>query len=375
MKPIEKKKLNESLKQCTDDVQRVSVYYEWASRLYDEDRHQAAIPLYKAALDLETSPNGRGYFLAQIGICCYFLENDREASRFLSRAKKSFRPKLVDFNGEICGLTQYYLGAIYAFQGKPRRALAEQLEALPYVLSLHKENLWLLYVALSRSYDQLGKDAEAIQYDQKAIEVISDQDPNLTYLYESMALHYFELGQYDEALKAYQKILELDPEFENREEIYSRIGNCYQNLTNYRSALDAYKTILEVKQLTGSKEGLTRLHIQQASCHFRLGDFNTALETARQSLKLRPRNPVERAQLYGLVAISLYELGSEEAAIQAGDKALSLSNHFQDLDQLLFRMAMAYHKLGDNRKFRQLKTRCKRAFPGHAWNKLLDKLA
>jgi tetratricopeptide (TPR) repeat protein len=374
MKPIEKKKLNESLKQCTDDAQRVSVYYEWASRLYDEDRHQAAIPLYQAALDLERSPNGRSYFLAQMGICYYFLENDREASRFLARAKRSFRPKLVDFNGEICGLTHYYLGALYAFQGKPRRALAAQLEALPHASSLHKENLWLLYMALSRSYEQLGKNAEAIQYDQKAIEVISDRDPNLTYLYESMAHHYFELGQYDEALKACQKILELDPEFVNREEIYSRIGNCYQNLTNYRSALEAYKTILEVKQLTGSKQGLTPLHIHQASCHFRLGDFNTALETARQGLKLRPKNPIEKAQLNSLVAISLYELGSEEASVKAGEKALSLCSQFQEIDQLLFRMAMAYHKLGDSRKFRQLKTKCKRASPDHAWNKLLDKL-
>jgi tetratricopeptide (TPR) repeat protein len=229
-------------------------------------------------------------------------------------------------------------------------------------------------MALSRSYEQLGKNAEAIQYDQKAIEVVSDQDPNLTYLYESMAHHYFELGQYDEALKAYQKILELDPEFVHREEIYGGIGNCYQNLTNYRSALDAYKTILEVKQLTGSKEGLTRLHIQQANCHFRLGDFNTALETAKQGLKLRPRNDGEKAQLYSQVAISLYELGSEDAAIQAGEKALAFSSHFQDADQLLFRMAMAYHRLGDGRKFRQMKIRCRRTFPNHPWNKLLDKL-
>jgi tetratricopeptide (TPR) repeat protein len=374
MKAIEKKQLNESLKQCTDDAQRVSVYYEWASRLYDEDRHQAAIPLYQAALDLEKSPNGRGYFLAQIGICYYFLENDREAARFLARAKKSFRPKAVDFNGEICGLTQYYLGAIYSFQGKPRRALAEQLAALPYAPSLHKENLWLLFMALSRSYEQLGKNDEAIQYDQRAIEVVSDQDPNLTYLYESMAHHYFELGRYDDALKAYQKILELDPAFVHREEVYGRIGNCYQNLTNYRSALDAYKTILEVKQLTGSKQGLTRLHIQQANCHFRLGDFNTAIETAKQGLKLRPKDDNEKAQLNSLISVSLYELGSEDAATRVGEKALALSSHFQEADQLLFRLAMAYHKLGNGRKFRQMQTRCKRAFPNHPWNKLLDKL-
>jgi tetratricopeptide (TPR) repeat protein len=374
MKPLEKKQLNASLKQCKDDAQRVSVYYEWASRLYDDDRHLAAIPLYQAALDLEKSPNGRGYFLAQIGICFYFLEKDQEAARYLARAKKSFRPKLVDFNGEICGLTQYYLGAIFAFQGKPRRALAEQLAAVPHADSLHRENLWLLYMALSRSYEQLGKNTEAIQYDQKAIEVVSDQDPNLTYLYESMAHHHFELGQYDEALKAFQKILELDPNFVNREEVYSGIGNCYQNLTNYRSALEAYKTILEVKQLTGSKQGLVQLHIDQASCQIRLGDFNTALETGKKGLKLRPLTAEETAQLNSLLAISLYELGSEEAAIKAGEKAVELSGRFREMDQLLFRMAMAYHKLGDGRKFRQLKARCARSFPDHAWNKLLEKL-
>lgn len=375
MKTQEHKYLNESLKKCTTAAERISVYYDLASRFYDQDRHKDAIPLYQEALRLDRTPNGKSYFLAQIGICHYFLKNDKEAAAFLNRATRALDSKSEDFNEEMCGLAHFYLGAIYAFKGKPQRALKEQLTALQYIESLHRENRWLLHTAISRSYEELGSAEKAIEHNQKAIEVISDKDPNLTYLYESMANNYFDLTQYDEALKAYQKILDLDARFERREAVYGKIGLCYQKLTNYRSALDAYRTILEVEQLSGTKQQLAWLYGEIATCQFLLGEFADALETARTGLKLRNRVKQEKAQLHSLVAISQYELGSEEQAVREGEKALSLTTQFPGQDQLLYRMAMAYHKLGNSKEFHRFKKWCGKSYPGNAWNKLLEKLA
>jgi tetratricopeptide (TPR) repeat protein len=47
---------------------------------------------------------------------------------------------------------------------------------------------------------QLGHHDEAIQYSQKAIQVLSDNDPGLAYLYESLGNSYMGLKQYHEAI-------------------------------------------------------------------------------------------------------------------------------------------------------------------------------
>lgn len=375
MKLQERKYLQENLKKCVAPEEKVSVYYELASRLYDQDRHKDAIPVYEQALELESSPNGKAYFLAQIGICHYFLGNDQQASSYLQQARRSFRPKLVDFSEEMCGQVHFYLGAIQSFQGKPRQALKEQLTALTFIEKLDREYRWLLHNAISRSYEELGLTERAIEHNQKALQVISGDDPNMTYLYESMGNNHYELGQFEEAIKAYEKILELDPRFERRDEIYGRIGQCYQNQTNYRSALAAYTTMLEVKQLTGNKQSLAGLHCEIANCHFHIGEFTKALEQAKEALRMRSLDAEEKAHLRSLVAISLYELGSSEHAVEEGLKALTYSKRFQGMDQLLFRMAMAYHKLGNQREFIRFRSWCGRSFPENPWNKLLAKLA
>jgi hypothetical protein len=91
-------------------------------------------------------------------------------------------------------------------------------------------------------------------------------------------------------------------------------------------------------------------------------------------LKLRIRDPQEKAHLLALAAISLFELGSEDLATGQGEKALSLSTQFRDVDQLLFRLALAYHKLGDVKSFRRYRIWCSKSFPDNAWNRMLSKL-
>ena len=75
----------------------------------------------------------------------------------------------------------------------------------------------MLYAGISRNYEALGKHEEAIRYSQKAIQVLSDNDPGLSYLYETMANNYMGLKQYLEAIKHFSRVLELDPKFERRE--------------------------------------------------------------------------------------------------------------------------------------------------------------
>ena len=95
----------------------------------------------------------------------------------------------------------------------------------------------MLYAGISRNYEILGKHDDSIRYSQKAIQVLSDNDPGLAYLYESMGNNYLSLKQSHEPIKYFSKVLELDPNFERRDDIYLKLADSYHKLTNHQHHL------------------------------------------------------------------------------------------------------------------------------------------
>jgi len=58
---------------------------------------------------------------------------------------------------------------------------------------------------------------------QRAIQVLSDNDPGLSYLYESMANNYMGVTASIRNHQALSRVLELDPKFERRDEIHAKM--------------------------------------------------------------------------------------------------------------------------------------------------------
>jgi tetratricopeptide (TPR) repeat protein len=233
----------------------------------------------------------------------------------------------------------------------------------------------MLFAGLSRNYEALGKHDEAIRYTQKAIQVLSDNDPGLSYLYESMANNYMGLQQYQEAIKHFSRVLELDPKFERRDEIQLRMADCYRHLANYRMALETYEKILELKQITSNRKDMVWLYLKIAECHFRLESFEKSLLIALEILRHNPRNKLEKAEARSYLTNSYYELGRYKEAVEEGEETLKLAKRFHNDDLFYFRMVLSYHKLGDKKSFATHRAIFRTMYREDSRNKYLDKLA
>ena len=93
-----------------------------------------------------------------------------------------------------------------------------------------------------------------------------------------------------------------------------------------------------------------------------------------EALRRRPRNKQEKAGAQSYLTNNYYELGRYMEAVQEGEKTLRLAKRFMNDNLFYFRMALSYHKLGDDKSFVKYRNVCKRYFPGDGWNNYLDKL-
>lgn len=347
----------------------------YAEELFQAERYPDAINVFSQALRIAKQPNIKAYYAGRIGICYYNIGKDKEAFNFLLKSDRLFSPAQPEFMPDMCGFIAFHLGSLYEYYGNTIKSLEARKKCEQYLDSQEKDTQWMLYAGISRNYESLGKHDEAIQYSQKAIQILSDNDPGLSYLYESMANNYMGLQQYHEALKHFSKVLELDPKFERRDEIQISMAECYRHLANYAMALESYKKILELKELSGRKQNLVWLYLKMAECHFRLEAFEKALLIALETLRRNPKNKIEKAEARSYLTNCYYELGRHKEAVEEGEKTLKLARRFPNDDLFYFRMALACQKIGNKRSFAKYHATFKRLFPRDSRIKYLDKLA
>ena len=262
----------------------------------------------------------------------------------------------------------------FEYQGRHAKSLEARRICEQYVENQEQETRWMLYAGISRNYEALGKHDEAIKYTHKAIEVLSNNDPGLSYLYESMGNNYMGLKQYQEAIKNFSKVLELDPNFERKDEVYLKLANCHLQLTNDRMALESYRKILELKQLTGKPQDILWLYCRIALCHFQLKEYEKSLLVTLEALRRNPKKRSEKAELRSYLTDNYYELGRYREAVQEGEKTLRFAKRFPNDQLFYFRMALSYFKLGDLKAFARYRTLCRKMFRDDSWNSYLAKL-
>jgi len=375
---VNKTQFGAKLKSAANDEQRIAVHDAYAEELFAKEDYAEAALVYGQAFKLAKQPNVKAYLAGKIGICHYKDGRDKQATQYLQKSAQLFRPEEPEFMRDMYGFVLYYLGSLYEYLGKAAKSLEARKACEAYADCLEKDMKWLLYSGVSRNYEALGEHSEAIRYSQKALQVLSDDDPGLGYLYESMAKNYMELQQYQEAIRHYSRVLELDPEFERRDEVQAKLADCYRLISNYAMALETYEKMLKLKQLTAKSarnKDVAWIYLKIAECHFRMSAYEKSLLAAMEVLHGRPRNPVEKATALGFVASNYYELGRCQEAVKDGERALKLAKRFPGDDIFYVRMALAFHTLGDMKSFGRYRTLVRKLFKDDNWNRHLEKLS
>ncbi len=371
---MDQKELKTRLAGTKSNEEKVTLLDAFAEDLFEKNKYAEAARQFAEALHYAKEPNTRAYFVGQIGICHYNMGDDAEALASLLKSSRIFDPEGPEFMPDMCGYVHFHLGSLYEYQGKHVKSLEARSICERYVESQEKDTRWMLYAGISRNCEALGRHDEAIQYSQRAIQVLSDNDPSLSYLYESMGNNHMSLKQYQEAINYFAKVIDLDPNFERRDEVQLKVAECYHQLTNHRMALDTYTKILELKQLTGKRENLTWLYTKLAHCYFSLDQFEKSLLMTLEALRRQPKDKVERAELRSYLTNNYYEMGRFKEAILDGEKTLRLARRFPDDSLFYFRLALSYFKVGDLNSFSKYRTLCHKLFPKDSWNKYLEKL-
>jgi tetratricopeptide (TPR) repeat protein len=368
------KELNSKLAVAVSKEEKISLLDAYAEMLFEKEKFHNASKYYARALALAKQPNIRAYLAGQIGICHYNSGHDKEALQNLFKSARLFDPDKPGFMPDMCGFVHFHLGSLYEYHGKLRQSLEARHVCERYIDSQEKDTKWMLYTGISRNYEALDQHDQAIRYSQKAIQILSDNDPSLAYLYESMANNYMGLNQHQEAIKYFSKVIELDSKFERLDEIQLKMADCYHDLTNHRMALESYQKILELKQLTGEIQNLTWLYTKIAHCHFSLDEFEKSLLMTLEALHRQPRSKLEKAEIRGYLTSNYYELGRYREAVVEGEKTLKLATRFPNDDLFYFRMALAYYRLGETKSSAKYRSICRKLFKDDSWNKYLEKL-
>ncbi len=371
---MNQQQFNAKLKSTASEEERISLFDAYADELFDKGDYLEAVKVCSQALKIPMQQNVKAYFTGRIGICHFNAGNDKEAFTYLLKSAQLFDPDQPEFMRDMYGFVSFHLGSLYEYHGKIAKSLEVRRVCEEYLDSQEKDTRWMLYAGLSRNYEALGKHNEAIRYSQKAIQVLSDNDPGLSYLYETMANNYLGLKQYNEAIKHFSKVLELDPKFERKDEIHFKMAECYRQLANYTMALETYEKILELKQITGKKKDLVWVYLKMAECRFRLEEFEKSLLIALETLRRGPGTKIEKAEARSYLTINYYELGRFKEAVEEGEKTLMLAKRFPNDDLFYVRMALSYYKLGDKKSFLKYRALVKKLFQADNWNKYLEKL-
>jgi tetratricopeptide (TPR) repeat protein len=372
---VNQQQLNAKLKEAATNEDRIAILDSYAEQLFARENYLEAIKAYSQALKIAQQENGKAYFSGQIGICHYNAGNDNSAFRYLIKAAELFQPDKPEFMPDMCGFVLFHLGSLYEYHGKIAKSFEVRKACEKYIDSQEKDTRWMLYAGLGRNSEALGKYDAAIRYSQKAIQVLSDNDPGLSYLYETMANNYMGLKQYQEALKHYSRVLELDPSFERKDEVHAKMAECYRQLSNYAMAVETYEKILELKKLTAKSKDLVWLYLKMAECQFRMESFEKSLLLALETLHRNPRNPLEKAEAHSYLTDNYYEMGRYREAVEEGEKVVKMTVRFPNDDLFYVRMALSYHKLGDRKSFAKYRALFKKMFREDNWNKFLEKLA
>jgi ribosomal protein S12 methylthiotransferase accessory factor len=154
--------------------------------------------------------------------------------------------------------------------------------------------------------------------------------PNAYYLEFYRGRNLFAAGEADAAIVHFDKALGLNPEQEDLPYIYSYKGNCLKDMGRYDEAIE----VLE----QGRQEDDERpdLHNLLGVCHFKKGDYLTAISHFERAVNLDPSSAMDYANL----GVNYNKLGRMDEAKQFFTLALTLDSSIEFARDYLNKMTV-----------------------------------
>jgi len=138
--------------------------------------------------------------------------------------------------------------------------------------------------------------------------------PNAYYLEFYRGRNLFTAGSPSEAIAHFDRALSLNPEQEDLPYIYSYKGSCLKEMGLYDEAIQS------LEQGTQEDDERPDLHNLLGVCHFKKGDYRTAISHFEKAVHLNPSSAMDYANL----GVNYSHLGKNEEAKQFFTLALTL---------------------------------------------------
>ncbi len=282
------------------------------------DRAEAALPLFKTALD--ANPRIEQFWLSYIAALIKEKQFEN-AKQVIEQSKKQdvAEEKLNVLKAQIANInkqdtvesvspSQEQLSNLLEYYQNGQLDDAEKL-AVSTTTEFPKNQFgWKILGAVLAA---TGRNSEAVNANQKAV-ALSPQDVEAHY---NLGITLIELGRLDEALASYTQSIALKPEFA---EAHYNLANTLIELGRLDEALASYKQVIALKP------GFAEVHNNLGNTLKELGRLDEALASYTQSITLKP----EFVEAHYNLGITLQELGRLDEALASYTQAITLKPYY-----------------------------------------------
>ena len=274
------------------------------------DRENEARAGYEAANNLMNLVTPEGFDLAQQVLAAYRERDDevgiartlqvigsmQMTSGKLADAQATLTESLA-FSRKTDDVVQQMLssntlGIVYGRMGRTQKAIEAFEYALPLSRIVRQPRLaFSLLNNLGIANKDLGDYRRSIEYYDRALDAVGDQDPSFeaTVLNNVGNLHEI-LGDYDKALAAHERALLLARQagsVENEARGLNTIGSTYYKLGEFQKALEYHEQALAIRRRVNDRIGESASLDGAALARHRLGRSDRAVADLRSALGLR----------------------------------------------------------------------------------------
>jgi len=262
------------------DTAKVNKLLDESKALFIDDPEKS-INLSTQAVDLADKINfqkGKAYALKNIGIAYYFQGKYLEALQYYTESVHIFE-ELKD----NVGIANLYnnIGVIHYDQGDDIKALDYYLKSLKYAeLSGDKLRILSALNNVGGVYNiKKATHEKALQYYLKALPLCEELDKTeeLGAICVNIGSLYFEMGDDAKALSFFDKALKAYGSSENSLNVYNAMGKLYRKEAKYDLALQYHNLALALAERSNNKISLVQCYMGLGNVFMDKKDYNTAI--------------------------------------------------------------------------------------------------
>ena len=322
----------------TQNVEAYDLYLKGRENLKDHRDVQGA----SAALDLfqKACAKDPAFALAWAGVADASLLMYRLKRESFWADKALAAAHEAESSNDALPDVHFALGSVFSATGKNAEAIQEIQRALQ--LAPNSDNG---YIRLGHAYLKAGQSDAALKALRRAVEL----NPYYWNNHMQLGVAYFQMGRNDDALREFKRVTELDP---SAAAAYNNIGAVYHRQSKWDDSLPAFRKALELKPSSDAYSNV-------GTTLFFLGRYREAITMLEKAVQMNPN----QESAVGNLADAYRQNQQWEKAQATYDRAIELT--YQQLEvnpqdaSALGDLAVYYAKKGGTTKALQLISRAR----------------